>query len=79
MGDGRWARSELESRKGVTTDGADSTDGKRAEFSCGKGVSAVRTAVSPGSEGLRRRAFEAPGFRRTEGVGDTRMLPCVIL
>ena len=52
------------------------TEGK-AHFFCGEGESAVRAAVSPRSEGLKRGEIESPGFRHAEGVGDTRMLSCV--
>jgi hypothetical protein len=42
-------------------------------------ICATGSSVSPDSAGLRRGVFAAPGFRRAEGFGDTRMLSCVIL
>ena len=55
----------------------EATEGK-AHFFCGEGGSAVRAAVSPRSEGLKRGETGSPGFRHAEGVGDTRMLSCVM-
>ena len=82
MGDGQWAMGKAEKDQKDQKDLKDLKDRKDGGGTPNgaPGTGALPKAeVSPGSEGLRRRISEAPGFRRAEGVGDTRMLSCVII